>query len=154
MAEDGILEKARPGHYNLSDCVQRYIDTQRASTARDSEKMESARRAAEVTLKTAKSRIAKMEADELSGKMHRSEDVAAMTEDLVFTIRSALVSLPGRVAVDAAAADTPAEVADIVRKEVHIVMRDLSKFQYDPKKYEERVRKRKSWDAEDDADEE
>lgn len=58
-------------------------------------KLEKTKKTADVTLKASKARIAKMEADELQGKMHRAEDVAAMTEDLVFTIRSSLNAMPG-----------------------------------------------------------
>ena len=77
-----------------------------------------------------------MEADELQGKMHRAEDVA-MTEDLVFTIRSSLNAMPGRLAVDVAAVSSPAEAAEVIRREVHKVMRELAGYHYDPEKYEE-----------------
>ena len=109
--------------------------------------MEKASRTADVTLKASKAQIAKMEADELRGKMHRSEDVAAMTEDLIHTIRGSLMALPGRLAVDVAATATPAETAEIIRKEVHALMRELANYQYDPEKYEERVRERRKWEA-------
>ncbi len=79
--------------------------------------------------------------------MHRSEDVAAMTEDLVFIIRSMLSALPGRLAVDVAAAESAAEAADVIRREVHLIMAEIAKYRYDPAKYEERVRERKKWEA-------
>lgn len=88
-----------------------------------------------------------MEANELKGKMHRSEDVSALTEDLVYAIRSMLVALPGRLAVDVAEAADAAEAAIIIRREVHHLMEELAGYQYDPKKYEERVRERQSWEA-------
>ena len=47
--------------------------------------------------------------------MHRSEDVAAMTEDLVYAIRGALMALPGRLAVDVCDVKTPAEVSEVIR---------------------------------------
>ena len=56
-----------------------------------------------------KAEMAKLELMELQGSMHRSEDVRAMTEDLVYTMRSALLSLPGRLARDAAEAASAAE---------------------------------------------
>ena len=74
-----------------------------------------------------------------------------MTEDLVYTIRGALNALPGRLAVDTAAAATPAEASEVIRKEVGKVMRELAAYHYDPKKYEERVRERRDW-SERDAD--
>ena len=79
--------------------------------------------------------------------MHRSEDVAALTEDLIYTIRSSLMALPGRLAVDVVDAQTPAEASEIIRREVYAVMNELSRYRYDPKKYEERVRTRKNWEA-------
>ncbi len=111
-------------------------------------KVESGKRKSEAVLKAAKAKIAQqLEAEELGGNMHRSEDVAAMTEDLIYTIRSALMALPGRLAVDACSAQSPAEAAEIIRNEDSLVMQELSGYRYDPKKYEERVRERRSWDS-------
>lgn len=110
-------------------------------------KRENAKSAAEITLKAAKATIAQLEAAELQGKMHRSEDVAAMTEDLIFTMRNMLAALPGRLAVDVAAAESAAEAADIIRREVHSIMAEIAKYRYDPAKYEERVRERKKWEV-------
>lgn len=70
-----------------------------------------------------------------------------MTEDLVYTIRGVLKALPGRLAVDAASASSPSEAAEIIRKEVYQIMEELSHYRYDAKKYEERVRERRSWDV-------
>ena len=91
-------------------------------------------------------------ADELQGKMHRSEDVAAMTEDLIYTIRGSLMALPGRLAVDVTAVQTAAEAADIIRTEVFMLMQELSQYRYDPQKYEERVRDRMKWETGGEAD--
>ena len=145
LVEDGQLEKASKGHFLLCDCVKRYIKYK--MRGKEEQKTESAIRAADVMLKASKAQIAKMEADELRGKMHRSEDVAAMTEDLIHTIRGSLMALPGRLAVDVAATATPAETAEIIRNEVHALMRELANYQYDPEKYEERVRERRKWEA-------
>lgn len=148
MAEDGRLEKSGRGKFLLCDSVQQYIaDKTRDELNEDDAKLEKAKRAAEVTLKTSKAHIAKMEADELRGKMHRAEDVEAMTEDLIYTIRGALLALPGRLAVDVAAVKTPAEAAVVVRREVTLLMKELTQYRYDPKKYAERVRERMDWGA-------
>lgn len=147
LVEDGQLEKV-DGRFILSDSVQRYVAFKSKRDKDDEEKrLEKTRLTADVTMKASKAQIAKMEADELRGKMHRSEDVAAMTEDLIYTIRGSLMSLPGRLAVDVATVTTPAEAAEIIRKEVHALMRELANYQYDPEKYEERVRERRKWEA-------
>ena len=147
LVEDGQLEKV-DGRFILSDSVQRYVAFKSKRDKDDEEKrLEKTRLTADVTMKASKAQIAKMEADELRGKMHRSEDVAAMTEDLIYTIRGSLMALPGRLAVDVATVTTPAEAAEIIRKEVHALMRELANYQYDPEKYEERVRERRKWEA-------
>lgn len=146
IAEDGDIEKIGKGRFNLRESVQKYIKFLLRDTMSDEDlKLEKTKRTADITLKASKARIAKMEADELQGKMHRAEDVAAMTEDLIYTIRSALNALPGRIAVDVAAVTSPAEAAEIIRKEVHKVMRELAEYHYDPEKYEKLVRERKNW---------
>ena len=147
LVEDGQLEKV-DGRFILSDSVQRYVAFKSKRDKDDEEKrLEKTRLTADVTMKASKAQIAKMEADELRGKMHRSEDVAAMTEDLIYTVRDSLLALPGRLAVDVAGASTAAEAAEIIRKEVHALMRELANYQYDPEKYEERVRERRKWEA-------
>lgn len=145
LAKDGIISNSRRGHYRLSESVQQYI----AFLTRDKEDnpQDQERQKAEVSIKKAKAIINVLEAQELQGIMHRSEDVAAMTEDLVYTIRGMLVALPGRLAVDVASVGTPAEAAELIRKEIFKIMAELSNYRYDPQKYEERVRERRDWES-------
>lgn len=155
MLQDGTLQPVSRGKLLLAESVQRYINfiSKDMSTANEEDlKIDKTKRAAEAKLKASKAQIASLEAEELKGKMHRSEDVAAFTEDLIYTIRGALLALPGRVAVDIAA--TPAEASAIVRKEVYKIMRELAGYRYDPEKYEELVRGRMNWDALDKDDDE
>jgi len=153
LAEDGILEKTSRGRFLLCESVQRY---NAASRGKETSPQEEEKLNAELGIKKAKAVIAALEAKELQGKMHRSEDVAAMTEDLVFTIRGMLIALPGRLAVDVTAVQTAAEASEVIRKEVYVIMNELANYRYDPAKYEERVRERRSWETSDgwDADDE
>ena len=105
-------------------------------------------RLANPTCDAVAAKIAELEAQELQGIMHRSEDVATLTEDLLYTIRDSLLALPGRLAVDVAATNTAAEAAEVIKREVFLVMKDLSSYNYDPEKYAERVRERMDWKAE------
>jgi hypothetical protein len=134
---------------NLS-LVQAY----NASTARggltkeeaaEAKKLDHIKQKAEATLKASKAKIAQAEAKELSGQMHRSEDVAAMPSELIYTVRGALMALPSRVAINAAALSDPAEVAEYMRGEVNQIAEEIAMFRYDPAKYEARVRERKAW---------
>lgn len=158
LVAQGTLHKRSTPHgslFDVTEAVRAYCSMleARAGPAKTEEeikqeiKQEKAKAAADVTMKIAKANIAKAEADELQGKMHRSEDVAAMTTDLIYAIRGAMMALPGRLAVDVASANSPAEAAEIIRREVNKAMRELSNYRYDPKKYEERVRERRAWEA-------
>lgn len=148
LIRGGTLQTVKRGRLLLADSLQRYIATINKEPVSDEDmKLERAKQAAEVTLKHSKAKIAKLEAEELEGKMHRSEDVAAMTEDLIYAIRGALLALPGRLAVDVANISTAAEASELIRAEVFKVMKELSQYKYDPQKYEERVRERRDWES-------
>lgn len=154
MAEDGQLEKLGTGKFNLCDCVQAYQKIlTRVIPNEEDVKIEKSRRKAEVTLKASKAEIARLEVAELKGQMHRSEDVAALTEDLIYTIRGALLAMPGRMAVDVVGAETAAEASEIIRAEVYKVMEELARYEYDPAKYDERIRQRRDWAERDIEDE-
>ncbi len=147
LVKEGVLEKTSQGGFLVCDSVQRYIAFRFGEPLTDEEiSLEQEQREAEVLLKVSKAQMAKMEVEELRGKMHRSEDVANMTEDLIYEIRGALMALPGRLAIDTAAAETPSEASDVVRREVNKVMDGLSKYRYDPEKYRECVRERRNWE--------
>lgn len=154
LAQDGTLPTVKKGRFLLADSVQRFIRVSTATPVDEEDvKLEKARRKSEVQIKASKAMVAKLEAEELKGTMHRAEDVAAITEDLIYTFRSFLVAFPGRVAVDVSACDTPAEVSDVLRREVNKGLRELAGYHYNPKKYEERVRERRDWSERDSDDE-
>ena len=147
LTQDGVLTTVSRGKFVLGDAVQAY----NASTARggltkeeaaEAKKLDHIKQKAEATLKASKAKIAQAEAKELSGQMHRSEDVAAMTSELIYTVRGALMALPSRVAINAAALSDPAED---MRGEVNQIAEEIAMFRYDPAKYEARVRERKAW---------
>lgn len=156
LTKNGILRKhdTEVGpRYNVVEATRAYVKYLREKAAGRSDKdddvveKETQKLAAEVRIKEAKAKYTELELQELQGQMHRSEDVEAMTSDLIYTIRGSLLALPGRLAVDVTAVRTPAEAAEVIRKEIALLMQELSQYQYDPKKYEERVRKRLDWDT-------
>lgn len=144
LAQDGTFAKVGRGRYALAGCVQAYCSTLTHDVTDEAQE----RALAELKIKQAKAVIAGLEAAELQGKMHRSEDVASMTSDLVFTMRSMLNALPGRLAMDAAGAQTAAEASAAISREVHALMRELANYEYDPSRYEACVRERRKWEAE------
>ena len=78
-----------------------------------------------------------------------------MTTDLVFTIRSMMLALPGRLAIDLAPIDKPAEISERIKQEVHAILQELSNYTYDAEAYKKRARDRQGWsDMTKDADDE
>lgn len=160
LTGDGVLKRRdTPAgkRYNVVESVRAYTQYLRDKAAGRAEKgipedKELEKFDAEVRIKKAKAQIAELEAEEVQGIMHRSEDVAAMTEDLIYTVRGSLMALPGRLAVDVVSAQTAAEAAGIMRTEIFKVMQELSQYRYDPQKYEERVRDRMKWESSSEVD--
>ena len=148
FAQDGMFAIDN-GKVDLGQAVQAYI----AALSRKSEGIDEAaaqadkeRRIAEAQLKQANADIAKLELEELKGKMHRAEDVETVVMDMLFAVRSALKALPGRLAVDVSAAETAAEASKIIEREVHLVMSELADYKYDPARFKELVRERRKWE--------
>ena len=107
----------------------------------ESEKLE-----AETRLKKAKAEAAELELEELKGTLHSAEDVEAVMTDHILLLRSMILALPGRLAVDVNNAKTPAEAAEVIKAECFTMLNQLSAYEYDPDEYKRRVRERKGWD--------
>lgn len=97
---------------------------------------------AEAELKEAKAAIEKIKLAELEATMHSSEDVEALTVDLVYEVRAALCALPGRLAVDLAQEDRPTVVSALIEDEIRAILDGLSKYEYDRERYKKRMAER------------
>lgn len=131
--------------YNLYTVVQEYIESIANRDVPGASSLDEAKVREEIRYKRAKADMMELELKELDGQMHSAEDVEAMTTDLVLAVRSALLSLPGRLGVDIAAAGTAAEVSELIKKSVYEVLEELSKYEYNPEEYKKRVRERQGW---------
>lgn len=148
MVTEGIITAVKKGNankYDLLPTIQKYIRYLSEKVNRRDGSSEQRRSEAEADLKRSKADIAALQLQELEGMMHRSEDVEAITTDLVFTIRSMIMALPGRLAVDTCNAKTPAEASEIIRSEVFKILEELANYKYNPDEYARRVRKREGW---------
>lgn len=164
LAKEGILPAAsqRPYKFDLLPTVKAYIrylrdraNGKEAKTA-DTVKAEADKLRAEADLKQSKAKIAELQLKELEGKMHRSEDVEALTNDLVYTARSMMMALPGRLAMDVVQAGSANEASALIRTECYKILDELAGYQYDPEAYRRRVRDREGWSdalADEEADE-
>lgn len=152
LTQDGVLkthETPAGRRYNVAEATKDYLRYMRRQLEQkqsaQNNKLETDKLQAEVDIKNAKARVAELQLAELESTMHRAEDVEAMTTDLVFSIRSALMAMPGRLAVDTAELTSPAETSVRIQEEVNEILRSLSQYQYDPEEYKKRVKDRQGW---------
>lgn len=141
----------RPAMYDLEPTIMALFQYQREiiqgkEKSRAMAELEEQKLQAEVDIKTAKAEAAQLELAELRGKLHRAEDVEAITSDHVLFLRSMLIGMPGKLAVDLGGTHTPAEQAERVKKEVYFILDQLSNYKYDPEEYKKRVMDRQGWD--------
>lgn len=165
LIADGVISEnmviAKNGRTKYFDCleamgaiVQYYRDKANNPSKKAKEKkapVELRKNEAEADWKRAKADMAELQLKELQGEMHRSEDVEAAFEDFGMTVRSTLLSYPGRLAVNCANAESAAEVSAIIKQTVNDTLNELKDYQYDPDFYAKRVREREGW-IEDDAE--
>ena len=148
LAKAGVLIKHRVGsadRYLLGEAVQAYIANIREQLASKDKKavtVDDKIKEADLQIKESKAKIAALQLAELEGTMHRATDVEDMTNDLVFSMRSMLVALPGRLAVDVAGAENAAVAAEIIKREVNAMLGELAEYKYDPAEYRRRVLER------------
>ena len=154
LKTEGIIKgQGKPTKYDLLPTIQAYIRylSDKANGREKKEAMadlEEQKLKAEVDMKRSKAEAAALELAELRGKLHRAEDVEAITTDHVLYFRSMLMALPGKLAVDCANCKTPAEVSERIRREVNFILKNLTEYRYDPEEYKRRVRERRGWDEE------
>ncbi len=103
---------------------------------------------AEADLKEAKAAIEQMKKAELEATMHSSDDVEAITTDLVMAVRAELLALPGMLAVDVASAQSASEAAGFIKKAVNEILNSLKDYSYNPEEYKKMVREREKWMSE------
>ena len=155
LRKDGVLSgEGSPLKYDLPASVQAYVSwAVDSAKARKPEDVDAERKKlqAEADCKEAKARQEELKLAELEGRMHSAEDVEAATTQLVYAVRSAMLAMPGRIAVDVVG-KTAAEASEIVRREVFAALESLSEYEYDPKAYADMVRERKGWQPDDGED--
>ena len=152
LKSEGIITgEGRPTRYDLLPTIQSYIrylsDKANGREKKQTDaQLETEKKAAEARYKKAKADMAELELKELRGELHRASDVEAITTDHVMILRSMLMSMPGKVAVDMAEIKTAPEAAERMKQEVNFILQSLADYRYDPEEYKRRVRERQGWD--------
>lgn len=139
------IKKGENNTYDLYKVIQEYIEYISEKNKKEFTSLEDEKINEEIRYKRAKASKAILELEELEGRMHAAEDVEEMTMDLVLTIRSYLLSLPGKLAVELTTIKEETKIAEIIKKEVHNILRDLAHYEYNPEEYQKRVREKQGW---------
>ena len=151
LKTEGIIKgQGKPTKYDLLPTIQAYIrylsDKANGREKKESDaQLETEKLTAEKRIKMAKAEMAELELKELKGTLHRASDVEAITTDHVMFVRSMLMALPGKLAVDVATISTAPEAAERIKQEVYAILQQLSDYRYDPEEYKKRVRERQGW---------
>ena len=152
LKTEGVIRgQGKPTKYDLLPTIQAYIkylsDKANGREKKETDALlETEKLTAEKRIKMAKAEMAELELREQQGKLHRAEDVEAIVTDHVLFLRSMLMALPGKLAVDCANCKTAAEAAARIQREIHFVLDNLTEYRYDPDEYKKRVRDRRGWD--------
>lgn len=151
LKTEGIIRgQGKPTKYDLLPTIQAYIkylsDKANGREKKETDaQLETEKLTAEKRIKMAKAEMAELELKEMKGELHRASDVEAITTDHVLYLRSMLMALPGKLAVDVAAINSAPECADRIKREVYTVLNSLANYRYDPDEYKKRVRERQGW---------
>jgi phage terminase Nu1 subunit (DNA packaging protein) len=151
LKTEGIIKgQGKPTKYDLLPTIKAYIkylsDKANGREKRETDaQLETDKLSAEKRFKMAKAEMAELELKEMRGELHRASDVEAITTDHVLYLRSMLMALPGKLAVDVAAISSAPECADRIKREIYSVLNSLANYRYDPDEYKKRVRERQGW---------
>jgi phage terminase Nu1 subunit (DNA packaging protein) len=151
LKTEGVIKgQGKPTKYDLLPTIQAYIkylsDKANGREKKETDaQLETEKLTAEKRIKMAKAEMAELELKEMRGELHRASDVEAITTDHVLYLRSMLMALPGKLAVDVAAINSAPECADRIKREINSVLDSLANYHYDPDEYKKRVRERQGW---------
>ena len=151
LKTEGVIRgQGKPTKYDLLPTIQAYIkylsDKANGREKKETDaQLETEKLEAEKRIKMAKAEMAELELKEMKGELHRASDVEEITTDHVLFVRSMLMALPGKLAVDVAAINSAPECADRIKQEVYAILNSLANWQYDPDDYKKRMRERQGW---------
>lgn len=162
LTNDGILPcvetengKRVSRKYDKYETIRAYIEyIEERSAEKNGGEQDREKGKVEIDIKKTKLRMEKLRLYELEGRMHSSKDVEDMTTDLVLNVRSNLLAMPGRLAVELAGISDASEISERINCEVCEILEDMSNYKYDPEEYKKRIRERQGWINDNQDDEE
>ncbi len=151
-----------PFPQGLQDYIKIYKDKAEGRGGEAREELERKKLLHDTELKEAKARLANLELEERTGKLHSSEIVEETLNDFVFYVRSSLLAVPSRIATELCRKldvyfgkkkPSASVISTMIEEEINSILIEFSSYQYDPNKMEQK-RKEKEGIVEDLADDE
>lgn len=148
LAQQGHITSIKSGtrySYDLNFAVQEYIRYICERDNKSTNSLVNQKMQEDIRFKKAKADMMELNLEELEGHLHNAEDVESMTTDLILTVRSALLAMPGKLGVEVAEISDKMECSEVIKKCVYDILEDLSRYEYNPEEYKKRVRERQGW---------
>lgn len=148
LAQQGHITGIKSGtrySYDLNFVIQEYIKYLIEHNSKSANSLVNRKMQEDIRFKKAKADMMELNLEELEGRLHSAEDVESMTTDLILTVRSALLAMPGKLGVEVAGISDRMECADVIKKSVYDILEDLSRYEYNPEEYKRCVRERQGW---------
>ncbi|MGG1442105.1 hypothetical protein ABE354_08600 [Brevibacillus laterosporus] len=126
LAEEGIFVREKRGRYKAIESMKNYISfIQEKDSDGESEVDYYEEKALHERAKREKAEI---EVALLKGQMHKSQDVAAVMNDMVASCRAKLLSLPTKIAPSLLGKEDVAHVRELISKEIREALNELSEY--------------------------
>lgn len=131
LAQMQVIDKYKNGAYELIPTIKKYITYLKTKSGNiDAKSSEQIYLIERTRHEKAKREIAEMELAQMKGIMHKADDVERVMNDMLSAFRAKILSLPTKVAPLLVAYNDIATIQDIIQKEVHEALSELSN--YDP----------------------
>ena len=135
LANEGIIpsKKIEGAYYfDAPIAIKKYISylQEYLNRPEDYEEQEIQKLVAETRIINAKADIEEMRMHDKLSKLHYSEDVKKLLQDLHNVIQAKITKLPNILANECAKLKTPAEISERIEKECFKILTELSRYTY------------------------
>lgn len=131
LAEDGVIERAGHGRFNLIDTVSKYVNFLKLSNENLSEDDVSESLKYEQWLhEKAKREKAEINLSHIKKEMHSSSEVEWVMNNMVMNFRQRMLAIPSKCALMLQNIDDPKKIEYILEENINEALVELS--EYDP----------------------
>lgn len=131
LSDEGVITKTSRGRYNLQDSIRNYIvylkTTQDLKAPQENDdELDGDKEQALLTRK--KREKLELEIAAMQGKMHYSQDVERVMNDMLANFRAKILALPTKVAPRLENEDDVSEIESLLQEEMFEVLQELSEY--------------------------